>query len=47
MDCHRPSAFAMTKGAKGGEFFLFLVFALTYYGLWIATSSTNSRNDEG
>ena len=35
MDCHRPSAFAMMNGAKDGKFFLFLVFALTYYGLWI------------
>ena len=24
MDCHRPSAFAMTKGAKSDEFFYFL-----------------------
>ena len=43
MDCHRPSAFAMTNGTKSDEFFFFFVFALTFCGLWIASSFYSSQ----
>ena len=37
MDCHRPSAFAMMKGANNSDFFLFSIFILAIGGLWIAS----------
>ena len=45
VDCF--TSLAMTKGKRGGEFFLFSVFLWWFCGLWIATTSTKSRNDEG
>ena len=38
---------AMTKGVKDDDFFFFSIFVLTISGLWIATTSAKSRNDEG
>ena len=45
VDCHRPSAFAMTKGAKGDDFFFFSVFGggSVVYGL---PQAFGLRNDE-
>ena len=37
MDCFVVSLLAMTKRAKGSDFFLFSVFIFTFCGLWIAT----------
>ena len=47
MDCHRPSAFAMTKGGKRWLILLFFGFLWWFCGLWIATTSAKSRNDKG
>ena len=41
VDCF--TSFAMTKGKRGSEFFFFSVFALTFCGLWIASSFYSSQ----
>ena len=41
MDCHRPLAFAMTKGAKDGEFFYFSISALNTSGCGLLRFARN------
>ena len=49
MDCHRPSAFAMTKGAKDDDFFLFsvIILAINGYGLLRRFAPRNDKGGKG